>query len=407
MSKMGAGVLGNPIIFLVFLAPLMTQCNDSSFTNNARSKTLDTTSEQPAQKGTVPPPAEEEPDPLAEPAPTLVPEQVLSSTTQKVSYTHAVPPNAVDYLFILDNSCSARPLRTGAQEGYSALALIDGILPGDPKIATMTTSHGAFDDLSAPGFKLVDYGQIVFEPGFLDFYHKAARDLFLEKRPESAAKYPLAGCQDRWFAPTDKDENGELCIKAAFQSENSCTQTEAGLLAFQQLLEKNKGKPIFRSGAIVNVIFVSDTHGPGIVGADADLLRSHHLSPEALKTQVLKDNNIAGFKVHAIAPQGGNQCSSEQFGSGIYNDLAAYFGGKVVHCGGEVDYEGFMKDMVTISKVADFAVYKLDTKAKKIIEVSLDGVPTEDYVFDPVANTITFPNIAPGSSVEVDIVYEQ
>lgn len=60
----------------------------------------------------------------------------------------------VDYFFILDNSCSAGPLRKAAQQGFSALVDMPDVLPKKPKITTMTTSHAQFDDLTKKGIGL-------------------------------------------------------------------------------------------------------------------------------------------------------------------------------------------------------------------------------------------------------------
>lgn len=113
--------------------------------------------------------------------------------------------------------------------------------------------------------------------------------------PGYVIHYPLVGCESKWFAPTQKDGSGNPCIAAAFQSKNSCTGTEAGILAFQQLLEKNKGKSIFRQGAIANVIFVSDTHDPGINPGNktGQAIIEKHLSFAELKEKVLEDNQTS------------------------------------------------------------------------------------------------------------------
>lgn len=327
---------------------------------------------------------------------------------QEESFKHSTPSAVVDYLFVLDNSCSSGPLMEAVRQGFSALVNLVGVLPEDTKIATMATLHAQFDDLTKKGIGLKGYDGIENEPGFLDFYHKQARDDFIKLFPNSVQKYPLVGCENKWFTPTETDENEDLCIRAAFQSQNSCTGTEAGILAFQQLLEKNKGKSIFRESAIANVIFVSDTHDPGINvrNKTGKAIIEKHLSFTDLKKKVLEDNKLLGFKVHAIAPVNGKKCTSESYNDGSYNKLVEASQGKSVGCSQNIDYVEFMQDMVTESKVADIARYILKYQAVKILSIKVDGVAIEDYNFDKKTNAVLIPNIKPGANVKVDIHYE-
>ena len=320
------------------------------------------------------------------------------------------PVEKVDYLFVLDNSCSAGDLRLKSQQGMSSLVGQPGILPADAKIATMTTAHGMTGDLKKMG---AGYAAKIYssaEPGFLSFYTSKARAALANKNPNIvASKYPIAGCENEWFSPDETNDAGELCIEAAFQSANTCTNTEAGILAFIQLLDKNKGKALFRDGAIVNVIFISDTHDPGInPGADADAIIAQHLPYKDLKTKVEKDNKIAGLKFHTISPssEADATCGEGIFAGGSYNILADASQGKSIGCSGNIDYEGFMRDMVILSKQVDFETFSLSQEVGTISVVKVNGKEFTDYDVDLAANTITVKGLAAGLEGQVEVIYQ-
>lgn len=320
------------------------------------------------------------------------------------------PAEKVDYLFVLDNSCSAEELRLKSQQAMSSLVGQVGILPADAKIATMTTAHGMKGNLKNMGVGYADKGFSSVEPGFLSFYTSGARSALANKKPGLVAKkYPIAGCENEWFSPDETNDAGELCIEAAFQSANTCTNTEAGILAFIQLLDKNKGRSLFRDGSIVNVIFISDTHDPGIrPGANADAIIAQHLPYKDLKAKVEKDNKIAGLKFHTISPssEAAATCGEGNYGGGSYNILAAASQGKSMGCSGNVDYQGFMKDMVILSKYIDSETFSLSQVAGTISSVKVNGKEVTDYDVDLAANTITVKGLAAGLEGQVEVVYK-
>ena len=125
--------------------------------------------------------------------------------------------------------------------------------------------------------------------------------------------------------PGQKSPDGHYCLQAAIQSSYSCTGAEAGITAFEQLLLKHQGQNLFRQGALVNVIFVSDTHDPGI---NNNTLKNNIKSFTELLTLAQTDNAISGLKFHALAPE--SQCNSEQMWGFSYNTLSMASGGYAV-----------------------------------------------------------------------------
>lgn len=314
--------------------------------------------------------------------------------------------NEVDYLFVLDNSCSAETLLENSQKAMLDLVSLPNVLPGEPKIATMTTAHGAFDDLTKLGIGLRSFEYSTIEPGFLSFYNKGARDNFVSQIG-SNANYELAGCENSWFAPDETNVAGELCIEAAFQTRSKCTGTEAGILAFTQLLEKNEGSPMFRSGANVNVIFISDTHDPGI-NVDSDngkAIIERHLPYSEIVKKVADDNLVNSLKFHAVAPADVNSTCAETYRNGSYNKLVADSGGKSADCSAAVNYSDFMKDMVEISKVPDMATFILSESFDSVVAIKVGGKVVTDYDYNPSTNGITLRNLDFTTVVPVEIVY--
>ena len=107
-----------------------------------------------------------------------------------------------------------------------------------------------------------------------------------------------------------KNSSGESCIAAATQSTFSSLGVEAGIHAVEQLFLKHSGQALFRPNALVNIIFVSDTHDPGI---NSQQLKDARASYAELLDLASVDNRIASLKFHALAPV--ERCTGEDFTS--------------------------------------------------------------------------------------------
>ena len=97
---------------------------------------------------------------------------------------------------------------------------------------------------------------------------------FRKHAPEIGSTFRFAGCEDAWFEPWEENAQGVPCLVAHTQISRTPIRVEAGLSALQQFLQKQAGTSTFREGAAVHVIFVSDTHSPGLSGGPNRLMKT-------------------------------------------------------------------------------------------------------------------------------------
>ena len=310
----------------------------------------------------------------------------------------AVSP-LVDFLFVIDNSCSMRNILNKVSAGMRTIATRREVLPEKPLMAVMSTMVAKFDDFSTTGPGVSRYSTIDEEPGFLAFVDKAAIDHFRTANPAMAGNWSIDGCTGPWFAPDATNGNGQYCIEAATQASLSCLGAEAGITAFEQLLKKHAGRRLFRQGAQVNVIFVSDTHDPGINNAT---LRANIKSYDELRALAARDNVQGGLKFHAIAPF---QKCVESFQEASYFDLTDASGGRKGDVCTETDYAEVLSEVVETGARRGDPVFVLSRPVTKLVSVTLDGVGTTDYTFDSKNNALTIPGLAGDAEGKVEVVY--
>lgn len=260
-----------------------------------------------------------------------------------------------DYLFVLDSSPSTRRIVDALTEGFAALAK-DGVFPERSRIAVTNMVPADPRDLALahPGLDRPDLS--AKEPGFGRLIDRAGIARYREQAPRSiAARFVHDGC-DAWFAPSDVDDHGVPCIVANTQPSRSFGPLEAGLTAFGQLLQRNAGQATFRPGAAVNVIFVSDTHDPGLDpfrkngtehpkwAKGAAELEATRPTYEALRQLVERDNVVASLRLHAIAPE--EECVERwmDIDGTYFDEVAASHGEMLDICGaGPDDYADFLR----------------------------------------------------------------
>jgi hypothetical protein len=372
-------------------------CNDSSRFNSHDAKKSESTTGQP--DGSL------DPASGSTPAGGSTGQNIDDSATaagtpiiNKFTYTKLKPEQPVDYLFIVDNSCSNEKLLQKSQEGLTAVISEAGVMPADARIAVMSTMVADEPDYSMPSAKYISkYNGIQWEPGFLDFISSAAVVNYKDKVPAHAGKWPLKGCDAAWFKPTDKDEKGNYCIKAAFQSTSSCVGAEAGITAFEQILRKNSGKPLFRNNALLNVVFVSDTHDPGSGNMPANTTKT-----DELIQLVQKDNAVMGVKFHALAP-GGSSCANEKIYDESYYKLVIATGGAKENICSISSYADYMKAMVNESRKSVSPIYALEKKAEKIISVTIGDTAYSNYQYDAASGRIRLQDLVVEADEEIVI----
>lgn len=126
--------------------------------------------------------------------------------------------------------------------------------------------------------------------------------------------FPRQGCNKSWFAPTDVGADGMPCLTAALQLAPVCTGVEAGITSLQHMLKKatTEGRKIFRDGAIINVIFVSDTHDSGQYDDIDPTKEGYYGTPGAPKSRpgiadiqsaILENNpTVSSIKFNGVVP---------------------------------------------------------------------------------------------------------
>ena len=306
----------------------------------------------------------------------------------------------VDYLFVLDNSCSMDGIGSKLASGFLSLVGSD-LLPKKAQLAVMSTMHADEKDFSKTGIGIQTYPGIELEPGFLSFVNQKAITTY--KGSVSAneqSNWPLNGCENSWFPPDEKAKDGSWCIEAATQATNSCVGAEAGIRAYSQLMQKYENARLFRRSAILNVIFVSDTHDPG---TSIDALQQGIKAYDELKAMTLKRNPLAGVKFHALAPSG-SRCTFERLYDESYNRLAKESGGLSQDPCNFDSYDVFMENMVSAGVKPESPIFSLTKPIDQIIEISVNGSPVSDYkIVDPF--TVRIDGLANTETALIDIIY--
>ena len=340
----------NILPLAVLLSHLTLSCNDSSFNEGQEDKAI------------VPPVSED-----------VVEIPVITADTQSTLFSYGSPDQAIDYLFIFDNSVSMNAIIELVQAGFNS-SLADGVFPNNSKIGVMTTMIGDPNDLALPHPLLTAYDGMNFEPGFLDLVNGTSINDYKNLVPGQANKWLMDGCNDKWFNPGDVNAVGIPCITAATQSTFSALGGEAGITAYEQLILKHQGQQLFREGALVNVIYVSDTHDPGFPRQELIDNRKNFAQLDELTRS---SQNIAGLKFHAMAPA--TMCAGEQLYDLSYYTLVDEAGGQKADACITNDYGPFIQAMVESSKIAE-PRFDIGVPVTEILKVIVNGEEVREFV---------------------------
>lgn len=322
-------------------------------------------------------------------------------SSKNLSLTYGNPNPKVDYLFVVDNSVSMNSIIDAVRSGFNEILKKPEVFSKDSRLAVMSTMIGDPNNFDAIGPPTKGYTGIELEPSFLQFVNKARIQMYKSSVPAKAALWPLNGCDNEWFAPTEVDSEGRPCLDAALQSTFSGLGVEAGIHAFHQLLMKRGTTPTFRDEALVNIIFVSDTHDPG---TNAVNLVETRPSLQMLKDRLMGSNKVKGIKFHAIAPQDPCQADGgEQVYDRSYYTLADQSGGEKGDSCRLNDYTALLSKMIANGEVQD-PTFKLDPSAVEVIKVEVDGTEVP-YVFNKDERTVRIEGLSPLKSVNVSISY--
>ncbi len=293
--------------------------------------------------------------------------------------------SVVDFLFVVDNSTSMGRIRDLVRSGLVSL-YDDDPFPADARIAVMSTIPANPSDLSQLHPRVNNQGAQELEPGFLRLVDAQGIARFRRAAPDLGASFRFDGCEDAWFEPWEENDEGVPCLVAHTQISGTPVRVEAGLSALQQFLQKQAGESTFRDGAAVHVIFVSDTHSPGLSGGLGRLqktgLEVDPITYGDLQQLVDADNAVSSFKVHAIAPA--TECVEEWAHLGPrYFDVAEASGGATLDICTAEDYAPFIRSLVERSGVIDTPILSLGRPTEAVHQVLLDG---QSVAFDIIGD---------------------
>ena len=343
-------------------------------------------------------------EPELEPIPDrdlVVEDIILDEQLQAKLFSYGKPDKPIDYLFVIDNSSSMVRTIDLFNAGFaSILGEEKEVFPANSKLAVMSTMIGDPNDFTKINDAVKGYNGIEMEPGFLDFVNQTAIMNYRDNVPGRAGNWTVDGCANKWFAPNDKNGAGVYCLTAATQSTFSGLATEAGITAYEQLLIKNAMNPTFRPGALVNIIYVSDTHDPGRNEQELIDNRKNFAQLEEL-TKVY--NKINGLKFHAMAPA--SDCSSENtYDFSYYTLVDASKGQKGDYCVSN-DYTEFLKKMVEASMVAE-PVFEFGKTVTSIVRIKVDGEEVTDYKLNEDKTGVRIEGLDPKVPVDIQILFE-
>lgn len=312
----------------------------------------------------------------------------------------------VDILFVLDPSISMGSVRDKVRAGFASLADDPTVWPDKVRIGvmmaipTVETDKGRIVHRSVirgnwstryPGtHALVDAQAIASFARPADEFcaeYASTRDASSDtrrfcQRPETWVGWlqPAGGC-DSWFRPDDIDGTGTSCLVAHTWIPELHTGVEAGLVTLDELA-KDREAAWFRPGAVANVVFVSDTHDPGMPAHHLEktparkrlLARSADL--EGILQRLSERGTVAGLRLHAIAPA--TPCVEPWSPLGAtYYEAAEMTGGYTVDICTEHDYAPLIRRIAQDGAVPTRGVFPLGSPAAEIVDVTVDGEPAE------------------------------
>lgn len=316
-----------------------------------------------------------------------------------------------DYLFVVDGSVSMNKVLGRFDRGVRSLSA-EGVFPERARIAVMNTTPANPADLSQPHPVVGSKHHVRQSPGFLKLVDAEGLAAYAAAFPKMKQRMPEPGCA-AWFGPGDTNANGVPCLVAHAQVDLQPVVAEAGLTAVKQWIERAEA-PVFRPGANVNVIFISDTHDPGIPSQRANgkparldrIIGSQQLvesRPDFAELRALVEGTqpVASFRVHAIAPE--SECAERwhEFGPS-YFDAARDAGGQTLDVCEARDYAPFLRATIRQGAVATAPVLAPGQRVRAITSVTVGDEPVA-YTLDRGAIRLT--DDLPADAVDVVITY--
>ena len=278
-----------------------------------------------------------------------------------------------DYLFVVDSSVSMLGVLKDVRAGLRTVGK-DG-LPAGTRIAVMTTTPAAITGSGEPFPGVVDQDAARVDPGFQKLID--GQGLVTWKNARAAEKFTSEGCDGGWFSPSDVNEHGEPCVLAITTIPLYKANAEAGLVAVKQFLQSRGDEPLFRDGAAANIVFISDTHDPGMpAGPARDVLVELRPDWNELQTLVSEANVVSSLRVHAIAPK--TECVEGEAWADIgpsYFEVAKASGGQIFDVCTTSDYSEVLRNVTRFGALPQHGVLTLENPAVEVVGVEVDGEP--------------------------------
>ncbi|SMF28433.1 hypothetical protein [Pseudobacteriovorax antillogorgiicola] len=382
-------------ILALMLGLGLHSCADESSFSGSNGSQLDQAEPVVDLDATPEPPPEDIP---VDPIEVIESVELLDYQLEAKNFAYGQPDTAIDYVFVIDNSVSMGSILNLVQQGFSSL-VADNVFPPNSQVAVMSTMIGDPNNFNMTNSLLSAYTGMEYEPGFLDFVYQGAIQNYRDLVPGQAGKWAMDGCNNRWFKPNEKNAAGNYCLIAATQSTFSALGGEPGITAYEHLMLKNAGQQTFRTNAIVNIIYVSDTHDPGF---NRQELIDNRKNFNQLDQLTRASNQIQGLKFHAMAPA--SRCSGENlYDLSYYTLVDAAKGQKADSCV-TADYTEFLKKMVESSQVAE-PRFVLNKPIRDVLKVKVNGTETKDYEIHEDKQSIIISGLDPKVPVTVDVIY--
>jgi hypothetical protein len=266
----------------------------------------------------------------------------------------------------------------GVQRAFDDLSTSDAF-PQKARIGVISMLPANPRALARPHPAVTRFHGIEALPGFLDLVDAQSIRAFRQVAPlDQATEFALDGC-DRWFVPGARNAQGVPCLTAHTQVPLASVRAEAGLVSVEQLVARKLPGSVFRLGAAVNIIFVSDTHDPGTgpredkpaLGALLDLTPD----PERLQTAIRTASASSAVRFHAIAPE--QPCGERWSPAGAtYLRAAQVSGGEVLDICTATDYTDFIKRIAATGAQPEHGMFPVAKPIETLASVIVDGRKT-------------------------------
>lgn len=351
-------------------------------------------------------------------------------------FYHQYNAESVDILFVLDDSCSMSTILSNVESGILSLSSVE--FPANTKMGVTYMSPAKMTgdqiDFEKPYTRLS-----TGVPGFLSLVNRSTVADYMsldvsayDPEEEGKQNFPVGVCAESWFDPKQVNGSGQACLSGAMQTPLYCTGVEEGVWSLYQLIENYNRKhlALFRPESLVLVLFVSDTHAPGVANYYGK--SNSPSSPLSLSeiTNKIKENSpgiasvkfsgvvpvpkvgdrhLDGLKVVGGVPQSDEEAhiNSEGFNDYAYLPLIRETGGVALHAKRN-DWSEAMGDLIKDARVISNLTLRLSRAVERVTNVWVDGkeLGESDFRLEPDHQTVyVLRDLSPRQLHEIKVEY--